>query len=194
MSEDFRGFLEAEVLPYVRLNAGQILAIEAHYDLLLRWNQRLNLTARTDPREAAIRHYGESLFLGSLISGTTIADIGTGPGFPGIPIAILRPEWRITLVESDRRKAVFLREVTRSLGNIEVHTGRHETLHGEFDWVVSRAVRPDDAISAAESCSRHIGLICSEEPTTRKVNFYQSCEMPWPGSGLAMLGSVSRGT
>lgn len=194
MSSEFREALEREVFPHVSLNSEQITALESHWALLVRWNRTINLTARTDPREAAVRHYGESLFLGQQITGRTVADIGSGAGFPGIPVAILRSDWTVTLVESDKRKAVFLREATQSIPNIKVHLGRHDSLRQRFDWVVSRAVRPQDAIKAAAAWSQRIALIASAAPTATNITWNQSITMPWPGSGVVLVGSVSRGT
>ena len=75
-----------------------------------------------------------------------VIDVGSGAGFPGIPIAILRPECTVTLVDSHQRKAVFLREASRSLKNVSVVTGRAENLSSEYDWLVSRAVHPNDVL------------------------------------------------
>jgi 16S rRNA (guanine(527)-N(7))-methyltransferase RsmG len=194
MSSEFRRALEREVLPYVPLNTDQIEALERHWELLLRWNSTINLTTRTDPNEAAIRHYGESLFLASHITGKRIADVGSGPGFPGIPIAIARSDWEVTLVESDKRKVVFLREASAMLQNVKVYQGRHNSLRGKCDWVVSRAVRPQDAVEAAILLSARIAVIASGHPDSSKVAWNQSIALPWPGSGRVLFGSVSPGT
>ncbi len=105
----FRELLVCEFAPYGSLTTDQIDALEAHYKLLTQWNARLNLT-RIESVEDAVRvHYCESLFVGTkLPSGPLrIVDVGTGAGFPGIPIAILRPECTLTLVESHQRKSGF---------------------------------------------------------------------------------------
>ena len=144
----FRGLLVREFAPYGSLTLEQIDALEEHYNLLTRWNARLNLT-RIDSVEDAVRlHYCESLFVGTRLPAgpLRIVDVGSGAGFPGIPIAILRPECAITLVESHQRKGVFLREATRNLKNVSSVTDRAENLEPGFDWLVSRAVLPKDVV------------------------------------------------
>ena len=73
-------------------------------------------------------------------------DIGSGAGFPGIPVAIYRPECNLDLVESHKRKAVFLREAVRELTNVRVLAQRAEALTDPYDWTISRAVRPEDVL------------------------------------------------
>ena len=100
--------------------------------------------------EAVQFHYCESLFLGrALPSGPlTVADFGSGAGFPGIPVAILRPDLHVVLIESDARKAVFLREATRELTNVEALVSRFEDCSRRFDWVVARAVAPKSVLAS----------------------------------------------
>ena len=144
----FRELLVREFAPYGSLTLEQIDALEEHYNLLIRWNARLNLT-RIESVEGAVRlHYCESLFVGTRLptGPLRVVDVGSGAGFPGIPIAILRPECTITLVESHKRKGVFLREATRNLSNVSVVTDRAENLEPRFDWIVSRAVAPTDVV------------------------------------------------
>src|SRR5262245_43642475 len=107
---------------HLSLNFVQIDSLRWYYDLLLRWNRVLNLTPITDGREAVQRHYCESLFVGTVLPPTElrIVDIGSGAGFPGFPLAVLRPDCSITLVESHQRKAVFLREASRGATNLRV--------------------------------------------------------------------------
>jgi 16S rRNA (guanine527-N7)-methyltransferase len=76
-----------------------------------------------------------------------VVDIGSGAGFPGIPVAIYRPELRVDLVESHQRKAVFLREAARILSNVCVLPRRAEEVTASYDWTISRAVRPDDVLN-----------------------------------------------
>src|SRR4051812_20933588 len=105
---------------------------------MVRWNKIINLTRIEDVEEAVDRHYGESLLLGiSLPSGPLrVADLGSGAGFPGYPVAVLRPEVSVTLIESHQRKAVFLKECSRELSNVSVFSKRAEDVPGNFDWVV----------------------------------------------------------
>ncbi len=104
----------------------------------------MNLTSVEDGAELAQFHYAESLALARALpdAALSIVDIGSGAGFPGIPVAIVRPDCRVTLVESNKRKAVFLREAARGLANVEVLAERAEKISGPYDYAVSRAVRP----------------------------------------------------
>src|ERR1700719_4481295 len=98
----FRELLEREFRPYGSLTAKQIDQLEAHHNLLVRWNTRLNLTTISSVEEAVRLHYCESLFVGTRLPAgpLRVIDVGSGAGFPGIPIAILRPECTLTLVDS----------------------------------------------------------------------------------------------
>ena len=144
----FRELLAGEFAPYGTLSLEQLDQLESHYELLLRWNAKLNLTRIDSVEEATRLHYCESMYLGQRLptGPLRIVDIGSGAGFPGIPIAILRPECRITLVESHKRKGVFLTEAVRNLANVKAVTDRAENLKDEFDWLVSRAVAPSDVL------------------------------------------------
>jgi 16S rRNA (guanine527-N7)-methyltransferase len=132
----------------LRLTEVQLDQISDHLDLLLKWNSRTNLTAIRDPEEIVRRHFGESLFAGRMLyphaesSDETLIDFGSGAGFPGIPIKILVPTLRVTLIESQNKKATFLREVIRALGlkEIQVHVGRAEQSGLTANTVTMRAV------------------------------------------------------
>lgn len=111
----------------------------------------MNLTRIEELEDAVTLHYCESLFLGkSLPAGALrIADIGSGAGFPGFPVAILRPECTVDLIESHQRKSVFLREACGHLGNVRVIAERAEMLSGRsYDWMISRAVLPSDVLAS----------------------------------------------
>lgn len=134
----------------LELDSGQLEQFRLYTDELLRWNARLNLTAITDEREIAQRHFGDALRL-ALSWGDppqSLIDIGAGAGFPGIPLKILRPTLRLTLVESIEKKAAFLRHVIEVLGLAEVTVipARAETIgrdpvHREaYDIATARAV------------------------------------------------------
>jgi 16S rRNA (guanine527-N7)-methyltransferase len=118
--------------PFLRapLSAHQLEVVSAYLDLLLRWNERINLTAVRRPEEIVTRHFGESFFLAQHLFrpdwGGHVVDIGSGAGFPGVPIAIYAPAARVTLIESNHKKATFLRELTRALKtpNVTVYAGR----------------------------------------------------------------------
>jgi len=112
--------------------------------LLDRWNRTYNLTAIRDPREMVTRHLLDSLAMRPFIEQGTLADLGTGPGLPGIPLAITRPGLRVTLVESNGKKARFMREAVRQLGlgNARVAESRAEAVDepGAYDHLTARAM------------------------------------------------------
>ena len=146
--EDFKSLLTFEFSPYGVLKPQQLALLEEHYRLLLRWNQKINLTRITSLQDAVRYHYCESLYLATRLPDgpLRIVDIGSGAGFPGIPFAIYRPECSVDLVESHARKAVFLREATRNLTNVRVLAQRSEAVADSYDWTISRAVRPEDVL------------------------------------------------
>lgn len=122
--------------------------------LLLRWNTRINLTAIRDEAGILSRHFVESIACARALPHriATLLDFGSGAGFPGIPIALCRPEIAVTLAESQMKKAAFLREAVRSLGiSVNVHSARAETLGSRFDCVTLRAV--DRMTKAVQSAS-----------------------------------------
>jgi len=126
----------------------QVLQLCDFGDLLLDWNQRLNLTRITDPHEVIIKHFIDSMVLSSSIEGLTFADLGTGAGFPGVPLKILRPDLDIVLMDSLKKKLDFLDAVIETLSLKGVRTvhariedfGRNIQYRGKFDTVSSRAV------------------------------------------------------
>jgi 16S rRNA (guanine527-N7)-methyltransferase len=125
--------------------AGLYFRLSAYLDLLLKWNARTNLTAIRDPQEIVRRHFGESLFAGRHLGvPETLLDLGSGAGFPGLPIALLYPQIRVTLAESQNKKATFLREAVRTLElpSVEVWPARAEALPAtrQFHTVALRAV------------------------------------------------------
>jgi 16S rRNA (guanine527-N7)-methyltransferase len=118
------------------LAPSQLNNILTYIDILLRWNSRINLTAIRNPEEIVTRHFGESLFCARHLAPSArssherppVIDIGSGAGFPGLPIKIFSPEISLTLIESNQKKVAFLREVIRSLGlkDATVFPGRAE--------------------------------------------------------------------
>ena len=140
----FQEALAAECPADLRLTDSQLEKLGRHNDLLSRWNKVLNLTRICGSEEAIRFHFLESLLLGRALppGNFRIADVGSGGGFPGIPVAILRPECLVCLVEAHQRKAVFLREVAREIPNVVVDARRAEEVRETYDWIVSRAVKP----------------------------------------------------
>jgi 16S rRNA (guanine527-N7)-methyltransferase len=131
---------------------------EAYLALLLRWNARTNLTAIRTPNEILRRHFVESIACAQALPAgiATLLDFGSGAGFPGIPIALCRPEISVTLAESQNKKTAFLQEAVRSLMlSAKVFAGRAENLNERFDCVVLRAVdRMEHAVASAAELVR----------------------------------------
>jgi 16S rRNA (guanine527-N7)-methyltransferase len=164
-----------------------------YFDLLQRWNAKLNLTAIRNPEDVLQRHFVECIFCAqNLPEGIgTLLDYGSGGGFPGIPIALCRPEIRVTMAESQGKKASFLREATRVLSlNAEVYVGRVEDMDPDrkFDAVTLRAV--DKMQAAIRSAVGRIGkegwlaLLASSERVHLPDGFV--------GSEMTISGSVNR--
>ncbi len=142
--------------------------ISTYVDLLLRWNARVNLTAIRNPEDIVTRHFGESLFAArhlfpcaALTSNAvpggqplatnhrlTVADLGSGAGFPGVPLKLWAPAISLTLIDSNHKKTAFLRELTRSLTltNVNIQNARAEAVSGTFALVTLRAVERFEAI------------------------------------------------
>lgn len=125
----------------------QLALTAAYLDLLLKWNAKINLTAIRSPKEIVTRHFGESFFAARhLLSKrnqlSSAIDLGSGAGFPGLPMKIWSPSLSLTLIESNGRKATFLREVCRALGvdGVEVVAKRAEEVGTRADLVTLRAV------------------------------------------------------
>jgi 16S rRNA (guanine527-N7)-methyltransferase len=165
------------------LSAEQERALAAHLEMLLRWNQKLNLTAIRNREEAIQRHYCESLFLGMHLppGAWTIADVGSGAGFPGFPVAVLRPDCQVTLIESHQRKAVFLRESSRKQPNIRVLARRAEDVTEQFDRVISRAVSYEDLASCLQNLAPAADLLTGVEEPPLEVGFVWEAPvlLPW---------------
>jgi 16S rRNA (guanine527-N7)-methyltransferase len=148
-----------------QLTEGDLQNISTYIDMLKHWTARINLTAIRDEEEIVTRHFGESLFTAAQlfprgkqarsqdsaenelaeddsVEMRTLADIGSGAGFPGIPIKLWAPTIAVTLIESNQKKATFLREVARTLAltNIEVRNTRAEKVEEKFQVVTLRAV------------------------------------------------------
>jgi len=145
---DLKPSLEAG-LTALGLDHGFAAPLLDYLALLARWNRTYNLTAVRDPREMVGKHLLDSLAMHPFVddiarSGGNLADLGTGPGLPGIPLAIVKPGLRVTLVESNGKKARFLREAVRQLGlkDVRVAESRIEALDepGAYDAITARAL------------------------------------------------------
>jgi 16S rRNA (guanine527-N7)-methyltransferase len=158
------------------LSAKQLDDISTYIDILRQWNARINLTAIRDPEEIVTRHFGESLFAARCFFGclpvksdtVRLADLGSGAGFPGLPIKLLLPKIALTLIEANHKKSAFLREVARALrlNDVRIENARAETLPpSTFDFVTLRAIeRFADVLPIAASLlssGGRLGLLTS---------------------------------
>ena len=153
MSPEKIAALLSPFLEGATLSESQLAQIAAYAALLEKWNARMNLTAVRDPEEIITRHFGESLFAAKRLfpepeTPATTIDIGSGAGFPGLPLKIWNPGLGLTLIESNQRKAVFLREAARTLGlaNVRVLAERAQQVSAQANLVTLRAVEHFDQI------------------------------------------------
>jgi 16S rRNA (guanine(527)-N(7))-methyltransferase RsmG len=131
----------------IAVNEQQVLQIQQYIEILLAWNEKINLTAIRDPLDILYRHFCESMYAAVAVpvENGRLADVGSGGGFPGLPLKILSPNLRVFLVEANLKKATFLAEVIRELGltDAQVLVRRYEELGEEIaplDYVCSRAL------------------------------------------------------
>ena len=199
------------------LSTTQLQDISTYIDILQHWNARINLTAIRNPDEIITRHFGESLFAArhlfsnpaaysapSAAKAFEVADIGSGAGFPGIPLKLWAPEISLTLIESNHKKATFLREVSRvlTLTNIDIQNTRAESLTGKkFDIITLRAVEHFEstlpvAANLLTSNGRLALLVGSSQlPTTQailaSVNWDEPIAVPASNSRILVVGSFA---
>jgi 16S rRNA G527 N7-methylase RsmG len=152
----FADALTCRLAGIVDLSAEQLSVLEGHYQMLLRWNRSVNLTSISGLEEAVERHYCESL-------------------------AVLRPDCSVTLVESHQRKAVFLREVSRTLPSVRVLSKRAEAVGEQFDRVISRAVSYRDLTTSLKVLAESADLLTGAEEPPPELGFYwvPAMALPW---------------
>lgn len=171
--------------------------LSLYLDLLLKWNARTNLTAIREPEEIVRRHFGESLFAARHLdpAARTLLDLGSGAGFPGLPIALFHPEIAVTLAESQNKKATFLREVVRTLNlpKVEIWAARAETMPParQFDIVTLRAVdnMPAAIVAAAPRAAREL-LLLAGTPTELPPTFTLQAPIPIPNTQTSLLRAI----
>jgi len=191
--------------PFVKLDEQQLRSTSIYIDLLLKWNARINLTAVRNTEEIVTRHFGESFFTARMLSAQGAArrviDLGSGAGFPGIPIAMLMPKAQVTLIESNQKKSTFLKEVVFALGlkNVSVFTGRGESYLGSANLVTIRAVERFEkalriAVQLVEPQGQLALMVGTSQVDPAKVlapNFEWTSEILLPGghSRILLLGT-----
>jgi 16S rRNA (guanine527-N7)-methyltransferase len=189
----FAELLRQRIDSSVVLNNSQLNQLESHYHLLCRWNRVLNLTSIDDEELVVERHYCESIFLANHIppGGLRIADLGSGAGFPGIPLAIVRPDCAVTLVESHQRKSVFLREATRGLKNVKVLARRADQISEEFDWTVSRAVQFGEIDAVAVRLASRVAILAGKNlPPENRFTWNTRIQLPWGRQRFLWIGNA----
>jgi len=188
--------LQAKLAGICELSSEQLAHLQAHYELLTRWNKVLNLTSVRTIEETVERHYSESVFLACHLpeGPISIADIGSGAGFPGIPVAILQPNAAVTLIESHQRKAVFLREASRDLPNVRVIPKRAEAISTHFDWVISRAVKYSDIAADLTRLGENAAILTGETQPSDLPGFewQEPIRLPWGAHRLLWIGHSLR--
>jgi 16S rRNA (guanine527-N7)-methyltransferase len=190
--------ISALLIPYVTVPPPKNMMprLSTYLDLLLKWNARTNLTAIRDPEEIVRRHFGESLFAGCHVSPDTqtLLDFGSGAGFPGLPIALLRPEIAVTLAESQNKKATFLREAVRTLNlSTEVWPSRVEAMppSRRFDTVALRAVdNMEAALPTARALIQPAGQLLVLTTNAHAPASGRSIPLPNSKSGVLYLETI----
>jgi 16S rRNA (guanine527-N7)-methyltransferase len=167
----YDGFVDTAAIahllqPFIQLDELRLNAISKYIDVLMKWNARVNLTAIRAPEEIVQRHFGESLFVAQYVLAQRpvhqAIDLGSGAGFPGVPLAILAPEVQVILIESNQKKATFLKELIRVLGlrNSEVFADRGENYEESADLVCLRAVEKfETALPLAVKLTKAAGRV-----------------------------------
>jgi 16S rRNA (guanine527-N7)-methyltransferase len=188
--------------PFVELESDQLRQVATHLDLLLKWNSKVNLTSVRQPQEIVTRHFGESFFAArQLLSAQDtglVADVGSGAGFPVIPLAIWAPRARTVLIESNGKKAAFLNEVAFALklANAKVFEGRAESYsQNAADLVTMRAVEKfDNSLAVAIGLVKpggRIGLMIGQAQVDHTGKLAEGLDwsqpMPLPGGHSRVL-------
>ncbi len=161
----------------LEITDAQVRSMGRHARELLQWNRVTNLTTITDPLEVAVKHYVDALAATPWIGdGARVLDAGSGGGFPGMPLKIVRPDLSVTMVDSVRKKISFLKHAIRTIGlsGIDAVHGRLEDLvmlpeyRGKYDWVVCRAFSSlDDFANLTRPLLSHDGcLLAMKGPRT----------------------------
>lgn len=200
LSESTIAELLEPYLPSAEAKPGLYGQLSGYLDLLLKWNARTNLTAVREPEEIVRRHFGESLFAARHLGPecATVLDLGSGAGFPGLPIALFHHKVSVTLAESQNKKATFLREAVRTLGlaNVEVWSQRAEAMPPErqFHTVTLRAVdNMEAALAAAEPrASARLVLLTSAVEPPELTAFPHQTHVPVPESDRRILLLATR--
>ena len=164
----------------VTADSAQLAALSQHFRLLQKWNRHINLTAVSDARETARRHFGEAAFLHrELPAMVSAVDVGSGAGFPGLPFAVLRPDTTVTLVDSKRKKASFLQTTARAHPNVSVCACRIEDWSGRAEWALIRAVNLATVLPALAGRTAAVAVLGTDCPPAGPFGPWREQRMPW---------------
>lgn len=196
--------LRRELEPYAPgLSDEALQKLSLYLDLLLRWNRRINLTAIRDPQRALRELFGESLYLAQILplQGRLI-DVGTGGGFPGLAVKLITPDLAVTLIDSNRRKCAFLKEVVRECGftDVEVVPERFEVWVERnlerVDLITTRAVDSTPQFIDSLAATANQGAIFTTIDVVNKLRevckgwlWGESFPLPGGDTRLVLLGS-----
>jgi 16S rRNA (guanine527-N7)-methyltransferase len=199
--------IAALLRPWAKLEQKQLQQILIYIDLILQWNARVNLTAVRRPEDIVARHFGESFFVAAQLlrpeAQESVIDLGSGAGFPGIPLAMFAPQAQVTLIESHGKKATFLNEVIRTLRlrNATVFKQRAENYSGGAQLVTMRAVEKFAgavalAIKLVEGGGRLALMIGASQvggliALNGKMAWQQPISVPGGHSRLLLVGTKS---
>lgn len=212
---ELRKYLKKATKDYSLIMEGRILSqLETYYQLLVEWNEKINLTAITDPQGVAVKHFADSLAFYNYYGfpeGASVIDIGTGAGFPGVVLKIVRPDIKLTLLDSLNKRFLFLKELLSQLnldatfiqGRAEEY-GQSIDNRESYDFAVSRAVAQLNTLS--EYCLPYVrlsgkfvafkGSNCEEEVQNAKhaiqtlggkLNAVHTFELPLNGAGRSFV-------
>jgi len=150
----------------ISVTKAQAKSFQQYMEILVEWNQKMNLTTITEAQEVLVKHFLDSILLlkyAEIADGASLIDVGTGAGFPGLPLKILRPNLKLTLLDGVNKRLIFLEDVTKRLGiHVElVHARAEEGSHqiqyrGHFDFATARAVAPLNVL--CEYCLPYIKM------------------------------------
>jgi 16S rRNA (guanine527-N7)-methyltransferase len=201
ISEVLTPFLGSDL----KLSADQLRSVQTYLDLLLKWNSKINLTAIREPKEIIPRNFGESFFAARHLAvrpEQTAIDIGSGAGFPGLPLKIWNQGLSLSLIESNQRKATFLREAVRALNltNVDVLISRAEDVRTQADLVTLRAVESFERIlPVAKSLTKAGGRIAlligtAQAETAMSIlpglKWEQALPIPYSQNRIMLIGGV----
>lgn len=169
--------------------AGAAAALDRYLDLVVKWNKVHNLTAIIEPQRMVIEHLADSLSIAPLLRGPRVLDVGSGAGLPGIPLAVVRPQWRFTLLDASQKRCAFLRQATieLALSNVDIACARVEQFRAQamFDTIVSRAFA-ETAIFAQSACA----LLADDGVMIAMKGVYPEDELTRLPAGVRLLEVV----